>query len=66
MILKQDADNDCDEPTATCFLCREKGIVTKKYESWQLYEHLNSKEHPKSSLASFVAYEAVYQGFWKE
>jgi hypothetical protein len=64
---KDNANRDSHEPTATCPICREdRGIVTKKYESWELFEHLESKEHTKSNLASFFAYEAVFQGFWEE
>lgn len=54
------------EPTATCPICREdRRIVTKKFESWELFEHLESKAHTKTNLASFFAYEAVFNQFWE-
>ena len=44
----------------------DEGIVTKKFESWELFEHLESKKHTKSNLASFFAYEAVSNQFWED
>lgn len=32
----------------------------------ELFEHMKSKEHTKSNLASFFAYEAAYQHFWED
>lgn len=55
------------ESTVTCPICLEdEGIVTKKFESWELFEHLESNKHTKSNLASFFAYEAVSKQFWED
>ena len=63
---RNNSSADFEEPTASCPICLEdRGIVTKKYQSWELFEHLQSKEHTKTNLASFFAYEAVHHGFWR-
>jgi hypothetical protein len=64
--MKENNNEQYDELTASCPLCKEKGQVTKQFESWELYEHLKSKEHTKSSLASFFAYDEVFEGHLRE
>ena len=59
--VKQDRKHsDSDEPMAECPLCLDQGITTKKYESWELFEHLKGKKHTKTNLASYFAHAAVF------
>ena len=65
-VIKQESICSDPEPTAICPVCGDMGMDSKEYESWELFEHLKSNKHSKSNLASFFAYEAVFQGFWTE